>query len=116
MRVFFFGCKSASAKGHFLYNSNMQEAYREQAKEIPFRIETLDGGLLPVGKAEVQGLWHRSVINDWTVITCWDRSADPRGQSNAAFIAEGIHTTEEMRIIAQRNFTEIWNRIHGIAS
>lgn len=89
--------------GHYLYDTG-QRVIVDWANPLPFRMGTLDGGLLPTGGPEEQGKLHLAIINDWTVLGMWDRTADSRRGSNASFIAEGVHTVEQMRVIAERDF------------
>lgn len=112
-RTYFFGVINPQSRGHYLYDKNGQQVWsmREQ-NSIPFQYTILDGGLLPPGMPEEQGRLHLAVINAWTVMGMWDRTADPRGKCNASFIAEGIYTLDEMKAIAARDFPSQWARVH----
>ncbi len=112
-RTYFFGVISASHKGHFLYDKNGNAVWNEVGTGIPFRYTILDGGLLPPHQPETQGRPHLAVINGWTVLGMWDRTADSRGACNASFIAEGVHTLEEMKTIAARDFPALWARVQN---
>ena len=113
-RTFFFGVKSADSKGHYLFAKNLQTVWGEREQRVlPFRYTILDGGLLPPGLPEEQGRLHLAVINGWTVLGMWDRTADTRGACNASFIAEGIHTIEDMKAIAARDYPTIWARVQN---
>ena len=57
------------------------------------------------------GVWHRTVVNGCTVIACWDRSADSRRNSNAAFIVEGEHDIATALAIARQHFPDQVARI-----
>lgn len=114
MKVYFFGVKSSSEKGHYLYDINCQVVWGEKEQhKIPFRYSILDSGLLPPGKIEEQGKLHLANINGWTILGMWDRSADTRGNCNASFIAEGYFSIGEMSEIAKENFPKLWERIQG---
>ena len=53
-------------------------------------------------------LVHR---DHWTVLAFWDRTADQRYGSNAAFLAKGTHDFVVMCEIARRHFPTVWARI-----
>lgn len=110
MKVYFFGVIDPQNTGHFLYGVNGQKEYYED-KALPFRYQSLDGGLLPPASREKLGEFYLSIINGWTVLGMWDRSGDKRFGSSASFIAEGVHTEEEMKIISSQHFPKQWARI-----
>lgn len=110
IQVFFFGVKSPSEKGHFLYAEGMLAVYG--SPPLPFKFQILDGSFLQ--QPETQGRLHLAIINGWTILGMWDRTGDPRMGSNASFVAQGVHTIEEMKVIAQDAFPAIWNRIHNL--
>lgn len=97
MKLFFFGVKSASEKGHFLYDVNGYQVWSEHP--LPFRYPILDGSLLPPREPEEQGKLHLAIINGWTILGMWDRTADKRGGCNCSFIAEVL----TRHIIVRRN-------------
>ena len=110
-KIYFFGVSSAQNKGHFLHHEGMRVAWDDK-KLLPFSSHILDGGLLPQ-HPQVQGELHLAVINGWTLLSMWDRTADSRPGSNAVFLAEGNHVIEEMKNIASEKFPAIWKRIQG---
>lgn len=116
-RVYFFGVISADHQGHYLYDANGQAVWSSKSLNLlPFRYAILDGGLLPPGLVEEQGKLHLAVINGWTILGMWDRSADTRGNCNASFIVEGVHALDVMIAISKDTFPNIWTRIHGQSS
>lgn len=109
MKVYYFGCVEQA--GHYLWDTRFQRHYwgSAEALSIPW-LDKLDGGLCPVHNREVEGEALLHVMNGWTAIAFWDRSVDKRGKCNSSFIAEGVHTFDEMRKIAEENFPKVWSR------
>jgi hypothetical protein len=58
----------------------------------------------------VEGLARVTRRGKWTAIAFWDRSSDPRPNSNSAFIARGDLTFEQVVRIARHRYPEIWKR------
>lgn len=110
-KVYFFGVISPNKLGHFIYPADGHYISPQERRSLPFSEGILDAGLLPRNVPERQGDLYLSVINGWTILGMWDRTGDKRGQSNASFLAEGVHTIEEMKEIAAKEFPEIWDRI-----
>lgn len=112
-RTYFFGVIDAQHKGHFLYDRTGQSLYdyEMERQRIPFKAYAIDGGLLV--QPETQGRLHLSIVNGWTVLGMWDRTADTRSGCSASFIAEGVHSIDEMKAIAARDFPVQWKRIQG---
>lgn len=103
MRVYYFGCNERA--GHFLWDPSLFLTQNDD--KIPWR--NIDGGLCPKNK-EVEGEALLHVKDGWTAISFWDRSVDKRGACNSSFIAEGVHTFDEMCKIAQEKFPKVWGR------
>jgi hypothetical protein len=117
MKTYFFGVIRPGMLGHYLYSSDGTKVYNEErASGLPFKFQILDGGLLPPQLPQDQARHHLSVINDWTIITMWDRTGDHRGGSSASFVADGVYTLEEMKEIALQAFPEQWARIHAVTT
>lgn len=114
MKTYFFGVIRPGMLGHFLYGSDGYKIYDEHRSGLPFKFQILDGGLLPPNVPEEQAKHHLSHINDWTVLTMWDRTGDRRGASNASFVAEGAFDLDAMVEISLQAFPEQWARIHAV--
>lgn len=125
-KVLYFG--RWGAPGHFLF----EETGHTSRHPLPEALRSLDGNFAGdpakvkywldgiYGKKTVphwdekdqeQGLARLWTIEGWTLISFWDRSADQRGGSNSTFLAEGMHSFEEMVALAARHFPTIWKRI-----
>lgn len=109
MQMLYFGAWSASKLGHFLYAPGGRTVYGP-AYLLPFCLSALDTALLPPGKPQEQGVLHRSVINGWTIVGFWDRSADSRSGSNSSFIMEGDFPVEAVLAAAREKFPDIFAR------
>ena len=112
MKIYFFGVSDPVNKGHYLHDEGLRVAWDDK-KLLPFSSSLLDGGLLPHDTGQLQGKLHLAVINGWTLLSMWDRTADSRPGSNAVFLAEGNYTIDEMKSSAAEKFPAIWKRIHG---
>lgn len=110
IKTYFFGVISPDCKGHSFYDPSGKYLTAYERYELPFRIEILDGGLL--FNPQEQGRLHLATINGFTILGMWDRTGDSRPNSNSSFIAQGIHTMEQMVEISKSNFPNLWNRIH----
>lgn len=117
-RVFYFGAWSESQTGHYIF-APTDNGFGGASKraELPPRLQAhhLDGaycysgrerGYQPLGKA----LLHH--VFGWSVLAFWDRSADHRGASNSAFLAEGEHDFDTMCRLAGEHFPTVWRRRH----
>ena len=119
--VLYFGCESKSHIGHFLYVPGMRSAYRLE-NDLPeaLRDWRLDGTFaphLPDCKKRycecvrgVEGRATLQVVDGWTVLAFWDRSADSRGASNSAFLVRGVHEFEDAVRRARDAFPTVWER------
>lgn len=108
MKCFYFGAWSKDRLGHYLHapGGSTSRMYEEM---LPFACSILDSRLLPNGE-EVEGRVQRSVINGWTVLSFWDRSADSRGKSNSAFVMEGVHDSNTVIRVAREQFPAVFER------
>ena len=109
-RCWFFGCWSPDKIGHFLWRSQFDHLRCCPAGET-WTFDMRDRlGAGDIGQRKL-GVWHRTVVNGCTVIACWDRSADSRRNSNAAFIVEGEHDIATALAIARQHFPDQVARI-----
>jgi hypothetical protein len=99
MRAWWFGCETKPAAcGHYVHAAQPPwdgSAAYDEHKRFPFPWEQLDGGFAPrtrptmrydKGEELPQGQARLTYVGGWTVISFWDRSGDPRGASNTAFV------------------------------
>ncbi len=129
-RVYFFGDRSVPGdehRGHYLY---LPVPGRRGAGvgwtgdpfgATPWTGEELDQGLLLAkeqrGRSDerdqTQGLARLCHRNGWTALSLWDRTGDPRGGSNSAIVAEGLHDFDTMVKLFAETFPALWARITG---
>lgn len=108
--VLYFGCEDAGHLGHYLYDPGFMSLYGEKMPE-GLRAHDLDGEYCPKTEPhQAEGLAKLHKIAGWTVIAFWDRSADKRYASNAAFLYKGDHTFEEVVAKAKEIFPTVWAR------
>lgn len=122
VECFYFGC--IDGPGHFF---NAPRRTRSAGYELE-RIVTaalgryggLDGALCwnsPKSdrdrydrRNETEGLAFRTCHGGYTAIAFWDRSCDPRGACNSAFIVRGELTFAQVVRAARHAWPEIWAR------
>lgn len=127
MKAFYFGCQGKNAPGHYYFWAPEPGALIcEYAAEKRFPegspLLTIDGTFMQEAPArsvldlrepveQVEGLAWLHHLDGFTVMAFWDRSADPRGRSNSAFVFEGKHDFEKMKQLAEEWFPKIWERM-----
>lgn len=108
---FYFGCKSETDIGHYLYDEQGSSGYRVR-NALPFRYEILDGLFKYQEQSQARIFW----IAGYTVIWMPDRSADKRFGSCAAFVIEGTFLQwNEATAKAKVLFPWAWKRIDATA-
>lgn len=109
--VWYFGCHRDS--GHYLFSMCSDACTTKNDRRMGFPTYLLDGVFAPPIKKD--GLWRHIVINGasgpLTIIAGWDNSIDDRPGSNAAFIAHGNLSLEEIKRRAAHRFPEQYKRI-----
>ena len=70
----------------------------------------LDGGLCCGRDRQTEGQALLKHGGGWTAIAFWDRSGDPRPNSNTAFIVHGTLTFEQMIRVARHQHPLVWRR------
>ncbi|GAA4002174.1 hypothetical protein GCM10022631_11030 [Deinococcus rubellus] len=102
--LYFFGCKTAGqALGHYLFLGNNQK--HDNSKN------SLDSGLLTLaGVPDRPGRGCFAQVGNLSIVTFWDRTGDPRPNSNSAFFAEGRYTAEELLSAAREHYPRIFGR------
>lgn len=60
---------------------------------------------------QAEGVRHHRQAQGWTLVAWWDRSADPRFASIAAWAMEGLYTGDEAEQQARALYPEVWTRI-----
>lgn len=127
-KVYYFG--NWGQPGHYLFNSQRQGVRGDG--EIPsiFNARNLDArwcrnpgaawkgdepeGLAYLHHVEIQAGDHMDapfIGSKWTVLAFADRSGDERNGSNSAFISDGVHTFQQMILLARSHFPDIWKRM-----
>lgn len=105
---YYFGCWGEP--GHYLWTTSGNRVSCIN-NATPWDWSALDCGLCPGGiQVEGHAALHRK--DGWTALAFWDRSIDTRPNSNSVFIAEGVHTAEEMGRISSVAFPRIWARFY----
>jgi hypothetical protein len=121
--VYFFGVWPGSRAGHYLRSPGGGHLPANQRRLIESR---LTGGgrtwyLYPwdptdsrLGRQEqVQGLFHYWQAGEITVISCWDRTEDPRGNCCSAFVVLQAMTGPELLALARQQHPKMFARIEG---
>lgn len=70
-----------------------------------------DGSGLALPGEQVQGLYAVHRLLGWSCVAWWDRSADPRMNSNAALIRLGEHSPIELFAAGRRRFPGFMGRM-----
>lgn len=118
IRVLFFGVRAGERAGHYLHASGGYVAEHKLEALLPEPLRRLDGVWChprPMTREEIrsgayargddtQGRAYIHHVEGWTVVSWWDRSADPRGGCCAAFAAEGRRPFAHMLAFARANF------------
>jgi hypothetical protein len=99
--IFYFGCWSQSAKGHYLFRAE------ERSPISYFKIDTPSSAQQSKGKLQQ--------IAGWTILTLGDYSADTRPGSSAAIIAYGNLSLIEILTLARKTFPLQMARIEKAA-
>lgn len=88
--------------------------------------ERIDGGFCPGsylldGKVliappekQIEGkvrVYHQS---DWTIVACWDRSAEPRHGTHSTFLMPGWWEPHPAMLRAQQAFPDVWARLPAV--
>ena len=117
--AFYFGCESKERIGHFLFVPGLRSAYREE-HVLPELLRTPDGTFAPhragcgmrpyCGCPQVEGRAVLKLVEGWTVLAFWDRSADGRGASNSVFLLRGVHVFDEAVRLSREAFPTVWAR------
>lgn len=120
VETYYFGCWRES--GHYLWTPNMARpqgcpfGYPEKLNGryldcgfCPGIIVYKDGRIsdsknVPDGQAAVV---H---VDDWTVLSFWDKSVDHRPGSHSTYLIRGTHAFENAVIIARERFPHVWAR------
>ncbi|KKK59900.1 hypothetical protein LCGC14_3029730 [marine sediment metagenome] len=106
MNVLYFGYLGYAGGGHGLVDE-----FNPRASVWKHPLGTkLDGGFAPEGRPEVEGVARLHHVKGWTVLAFWDRSGDSRGKSNAAFLAEGGHSFDDLLAAARKQHPGIFQR------
>lgn len=71
----------------------------------------LDGKYAPASPSEDETLFNLAHVNGFTVMAMWDRTADSRHKSNAAFVAAGTWPAGEMWALIDCEFPQISARL-----
>ncbi len=106
---FYFGVWDASRAGHHLYTPE-GHCICDPPRWFPVAFHALDGGLLPHGSPQVEGISTLVYLNGWSILTFWDRSVDHRMGSCSAFLFKGRLIFEAVCLLARDDFAVIWER------
>jgi len=112
INCYYFGKLSKdSYNGHVLYSGNrVIHSNSDLPNDFPVDFRILDGGLLPPNLPQTQGRTELIHLQEWTIITFWDRTADTRGKSNSAFVIRGHLDFTEAIKVTKEHYPQIWER------
>ena len=115
MRVFYFGAHQDC--GPLWWAPGMHSADRAR-RETPWgqavAASLCPGYTEPFGtpaRVQVEGRALLHQRDGWSALAFWDRSADRRYGSCSVFVAEGEHSFDELRALAEECFPEVWARL-----
>ena len=77
---------------------------------VPLKAEDKSTGCA-VADGQGQGVALVKRTANYTVLGCWDRTGDPRGNSWALFWVKGHLSANDMVVAIARDFPRIWERI-----
>jgi hypothetical protein len=118
--VAYYGVWPGKGSGHYVYNQHGQ--HRADALELlAFVSKHRPAGFYPwtiweAGRwsdkgPQVEGVFHFWVGKDLTLITCWDRSGDSRGNSASAFLVDGVVSPAEALRLARKFYPAVFDRM-----
>lgn len=104
----FFGVWGVTRPGHFVHDED-GNTVRPQHQIVSDG--DLDGKMPPRLRGEPEDVVSLVYYRGATILAMWDRSADDRGQCNAAFIQRGTWSRDDMMAEARRLFPTITARL-----
>lgn len=107
--LYYFGCWNEV--GHYFHDPNGRRPRVVGPFDAFDRNRPIDAIYAPFGVNQDESATNLAYTNGWTVLAMWDRSIDSRPGSNAAFLAEGKHTENEMLASAKQLYPQIVNRL-----
>jgi len=110
MTTYYFGCWNTP--GHHLHTPNGTTT--KQAG--PYTPQTIDTKYPPQNTNQNEHQTTLTHTQNWTILAMWDRTIDTRQNSNAAFLTQGTHTTEQMWQNAHTNYPQITKRLKAAQS
>jgi hypothetical protein len=117
--IFYFGCWSQSAKGHYLFRAEERSPisyFKIDSLSIPDELKEFlkkIDGYTPSSAQQSKGKLQQ--IAGWTILTLGDYSADTRPGSSAAIIAYGNLSLIEILTLARKTFPLQMARIEKAA-
>jgi len=112
LHIYFYG--KGDYPGHKFYKPGMVSVIKPP---VPWGWE-IDGKMQPRGiprDSQPLGCACLHYKDGWTMLSFWDRSGDPRPNSNGNFIVQGTHNFETMLSLAQIHFPTLMARIGPLA-
>lgn len=96
--LLYFGCWDSA--GHFLHDRNGQTIYNESGLGLPFKSDHLDGNSIFLPHPERVGVGALTHVvrgeDAYTVLAWWGSPFDKRGAVNAAIIASGWDSADDL--------------------
>lgn len=123
--VYFYGVWPGHRHGHHLYDANGRRVGWDEEKELvtdrlggesdltPYDLRDPCAPRGAVEEIQPEGVFRWRVRGGLTLLTAWDRSADPRGGSFTAFLVRGSAAREEMLMLARDAFPRVFARIEA---
>lgn len=104
---YYFGCWNNSV-GHYLYDT---AGRLTRGAGVGITDSVLDTTFAPKGHdSQAEGEARLVHFGSVTILAFWDRSVDTRGNSNSAFVLEGVLDFAAACKQAQESFPKIWSR------
>ena len=105
----FVGIKYPSKVGHYAYLNGREINYQIGAPATPWRTDSylhlVELSTIAregySSRSEPEGILYTEQAGAWTLVACWDRSADSRGASSATFAAQTTDITEALATIRE---------------
>lgn len=121
--MIYMGCFGST--GHFLWDTNLRQIppsdFAALERELGIWPSLLDMRYAPgvsidarrgvrCTEPQIEGRARVSRLNDWTILSFWDRSVDRRENSNSTFAMRGHFGFAQAVAKARSAFPRIWSR------
>lgn len=111
-KIYYFGC-GLRETGHYLHNIDLI-TIDEFSLKLPFKWEKLDCGFCPKDNEvnnQEQGIIKSTKIDEWLILSFWDRSMDKRFGSHSTFLCKTNEGKKELLSRSKKCYPKIFKRI-----